>query len=314
MEKKRNLWIIPTNKPSRLYYSISMNNQGLILSKSLKIRSSTLRTQNIYITSNEEIKEWDWIYYKHFGEDIICKYDTKGGLNTNVNEHKDFYKKIILTTDQELIKDGVQEIDEDFLQWFVNNSNCEEVEIGEGIRCEDEWIDNEDGGEIFQHQYCCYKIIIPSEKPKQVWEQIIEDCGGEEEFMKSAGLLPKQKTLNLDNLESKLDNALEKETEESLTSWLQEKRSKMENKETIEEASIRIYPDNIIQLGNETSYNAALIKRKDFIDGAKLQQERMYSEEDMHKAYCAGSDFDMSCLKDEQYYMFREWFNQFKNK
>jgi hypothetical protein len=40
----------------------------------------------------------------------------------------------------------------------------------------------------------------------------------------------------------------------------------------------------------------------------------MYSEEDMHKAYCAGSDFDMSCLKGEQYYMFKEWFEQFKKK
>jgi hypothetical protein len=48
--------------------------------------------------------------------------------------------------------------------------------------------------------------------------------------------------------------------------------------------------------------------------GAKWQQERMYSEEDLHKAYCAGSDFDMSCLKGEQYYMFKEWFEQFKKK
>ena len=51
-----------------------------------------------------------------------------------------------------------------------------------------------------------------------------------------------------------------------------------------------------------------------FKAGAKWQSERMYSEEDMHKAYCAGSDFDMSCLKDEQYYMFKKWFEQYKKK
>jgi hypothetical protein len=84
---------------------------------------------NIYITNDEEIKEGDWMYYKHFGEDIVCKYDTMNGQNTNVNEHKPFYQKIILTTDQDLIKDGVQAIDDEFLQWFVKNPSCESVEV-----------------------------------------------------------------------------------------------------------------------------------------------------------------------------------------
>jgi hypothetical protein len=30
-------------------------------------------------------------------------------------------KKIILTTDSKLIKDGLQDIDDDFLEWFLNN-------------------------------------------------------------------------------------------------------------------------------------------------------------------------------------------------
>ena len=45
-------------------------------------------------------------------------------------------------------------------------------------------------------------------------------------------------------------------------------------KETIEEAAIRLYPDNIIKLGNETSYNTASLKRKDFINGANVQKEQ----------------------------------------
>jgi hypothetical protein len=54
-----------------------------------------------------------------------------------------------------------------------------------------------------------------------------------------------------------------------------------EIKETLEEAAIRLYPDNIIKLGYETSYNAALLKRKDFIDGGNWMKERRYSEEEV---------------------------------
>jgi flavorubredoxin len=39
------------------------------------------------------------------------------------------YCKIILTTDGDLIKDGVQSIDDEFLEWFVENPSCEEVEV-----------------------------------------------------------------------------------------------------------------------------------------------------------------------------------------
>jgi hypothetical protein len=38
------------------------------------------------------------------------------------------WKKIIITTDPELIKEGVQSIDDEFLEWFVKNPSCEEVE------------------------------------------------------------------------------------------------------------------------------------------------------------------------------------------
>ena len=37
--------------------------------------------------------------------------------------------KVILTTNKLLIKDGVQAIDDEFLEWFVANSSCEHVEV-----------------------------------------------------------------------------------------------------------------------------------------------------------------------------------------
>jgi len=58
--------------------------------------------------------------------------------------------KVILTTNKLLIKDGVQAIGDEFLEWFVKNPNCEYVEV------EKHWeIDN------------WYRIIIPKEEPKQ---------------------------------------------------------------------------------------------------------------------------------------------------
>jgi hypothetical protein len=68
------------------------------------------------------------------------------------------WKKIILTTDQYLITDGVQAIDDEFLEWFVNNPSCEFVEIRKyhsGILS--------DITEITSS----LKIIIPQEEPKQ---------------------------------------------------------------------------------------------------------------------------------------------------
>jgi hypothetical protein len=81
--------------------------------------------QNIYITTDEEIKEGDWVIEFQKG-------DTIGEVHFTNSEYviaNDIQKKIILTTDQDLIKDGVQAIDDEFLEWFVKNPSCESVEV-----------------------------------------------------------------------------------------------------------------------------------------------------------------------------------------
>ena len=139
MEKKRNLWVIPTDKPSRLKKD---SEYAKTVSYALSRLPLTWRfAQNIYITNDEEIKEGDWYYY--FGH--IVKYDSdENTLTPNC-------KKIILTTDIELIKDGVQEINDAFLEWFVDNPSCESVKI-------------EDYGNLYNFRYL---ILIPQEEPKQ---------------------------------------------------------------------------------------------------------------------------------------------------
>jgi hypothetical protein len=75
----------------------------------------------VYITSDEE-GIYDKDYYLYEGSVFQARPRDEGN----------FKNKVILTTDQDLIKDGVQKIDDEFLQFFVKNPSCEEVEIVEG--------------------------------------------------------------------------------------------------------------------------------------------------------------------------------------
>ena len=134
----KNVHVLPTDKPSRLHFD-----DKLFLSTSIQISkniNSIVEGRNIYITNDEEIKVGDWVITPT--NDVIqwAKVFQPDG------------KKIILTTDQDLINDGVQPIDDEFLDWFFKNPNCEEVEIENG------W-----GLEIdIETPY--YKIIIPKEE------------------------------------------------------------------------------------------------------------------------------------------------------
>ena len=122
----KNIHLIQTDKPSSLH---NKNGElGNYPSTKLYIEDFKGNQHNsfhIYITSDEEIKEEDW--FMDVDELEILKASENVELHL-VNVLKPNYKKIILTTDQDLIKDGVQSIEDDFLEWFVNNPRCEWVE------------------------------------------------------------------------------------------------------------------------------------------------------------------------------------------
>ena len=102
--------------------------------------------QNIYITSDEEIKEGDW-----FLEKAGRQYPIHWNGVDKLNRH---CKKIILTTDPLL--DGVQAIDDEFLEWFTKNPSREYVNfISYG---------NEKGTKD-------YELIIPKQVPNQTDEK-----------------------------------------------------------------------------------------------------------------------------------------------
>jgi|688.fasta_scaffold457103_2 hypothetical protein len=225
----KNVHILPTDKPSRLAGSEYITNEQGIDKRVLKFKlwdklipNKDLKDigyipQNTYITSEEEIKKGDWFSHKQINYLRV----------SNSNAIPMDAKKIILTTDQDLIEDGVQAIDDEFLEWFVKNPSCEWVEV-----------------ELFpKFSNNLYGIIIPQGEPKQ---ETLEEAAG---------------------------NYASKKLQRPIT----------------------IY--------NPLESNVA--EYVGFIEGAKWQQERMYSEEELEVAFFEGRENTLS---------FNEWFEQFKKK
>jgi hypothetical protein len=119
--------------------------------------------KELFITNDEEIKEGDWCvdtYKLKNNHNPIFKWSDKFKVDA---------KKIILTTDQELIKDGVQAIDDEFLEWFVKNPSCESVEIDSKliVKQTKPLIQHQGNKLIVVPHKIKYKIIIPKKEPKQ---------------------------------------------------------------------------------------------------------------------------------------------------
>ena len=113
----KNIHILPTDKPSRL---IQAENDELMLLNELYENTHNIN-KHIYITSDKKIKNRDW----YIADNKVYR--------ASVDHMPELYtyscKKIILTTNDQLIKEGVQAIDDEFLNWFVKNPSCEEVEV-----------------------------------------------------------------------------------------------------------------------------------------------------------------------------------------
>ena len=128
----KNVHILPTDRPSRL---IKAENDELMLLNELYENTYNIN-KHIYITSDEEIKDGEWHLHYYESKPVISK--SHNGASKVINEKaKRFgYKKIILTTDDQLIKDGVQEIDDEFLEWFCSKNG--QVDFVKIVSIEDE--------------------------------------------------------------------------------------------------------------------------------------------------------------------------------
>ena len=121
----KNIFLLPTDQPSRLhYYTIGVEDHRLIMDWVLSKEPLNWKTaSHIYITSDKKIEKGDWCY------SIRDKCINRCENPIPALEEALQYKVIILTTDPKLIADGIQEIDDKFLEWFIKNSTCEFVDI-----------------------------------------------------------------------------------------------------------------------------------------------------------------------------------------
>ena len=169
----KNLYILSTDKPSRLVKIYNdVNRETFTLKLDVEVNDSFKEYVNIYITSDEEIKDvrphkGRWHLEK---ENILNKFPN---YLTDLSE----CKLVIMTTDQDLINDGVQAIDDEFLEWFVKNPSCEFINIeelyfhGSGYYKASELSEQEKEKYSFMKTY---KIIIPS---SEIWKDIPEFDG-----------------------------------------------------------------------------------------------------------------------------------------
>jgi hypothetical protein len=286
----KNLYILPTNKPSRLVKIYNdVNRETFTLKLDVEVNDSFKEYVNIYITSDEEITGFEndvWVY----NNGRVWFWQNTMALRSNNKP-----KKIILTTDQDLIKDGVQEIDDEFLEWFVENPNCEEVEVEKYFH---------EVGDTYD-----YEIIIPKEDTEISKEEPI-NC-------------PKCRTSNFKNCHSIHCPMRKKEPKQTVQEYEQQGLEKysheLESKqEALEEAAKKwVFEIN----GNKWSNNdnTAGDNYGSFITGAKWQQkqdENLYSEEDLREAFRQGEQnisysetYGLDSNLTEQ-----QWFEQFKNK
>ena len=161
----KNIYVIPTDKPSRLYSKDGNHILDTTMAIDWYISSACYKPHNIYITTSKDIEVGDYYYLPRVNSIYKCIEDATG-LNL---ERRLGVSKIILTTDPELINDGVQGIDDEFLNWFIKNPGCDyvKVEVTE-ISC---IIPN--FGDVDK-----YRIVIPKEEPKQITSLDGDGLGG----------------------------------------------------------------------------------------------------------------------------------------
>ena len=176
----KNIHLIPTDKPSVLIKDF--NNKFLLTNGDIQSLRDGYQFKHIYITSDDEIKTDNWYL------------DDTNSVRQAITEcesywtHRKKYQKIILTTDQDLIKDGVRAIDDTFLEWFVKNPSCESVEtvIEKMFPMYESFPESINKPPFYGNLK--YKIIIPKEEPKQELERgiIITHIGKQETLEEAA--------------------------------------------------------------------------------------------------------------------------------
>jgi hypothetical protein len=250
----KNLYLISTNRPSRLVLDTINNN--LFLTTTEDFGTDIMKFQNIYITNDEPIKNW----YIRNGNLYRCS-------GITIPQEND--KNVIMTTSQDLIEDGVQAISEEFLEWFVHNADDSGVLFD---RCE---VEKEKVilGEVLGTTYIDYnyKIIIPQETNKTHYLDELPNMDKD--------VLLKMWNAAMPKLEPKQETTLEEVAESRYGTDMDSIRGS------------KIYDLNA-DVKRGFVAGAKWQQEHGQKVGHNVQVERMYSEEDMLKCWNACERFE----------------------
>lgn len=345
---EKNIFVLSTDKPSRLHVtlkapddydhhnkSLNVDRSKWILYDKPKGSGKRIFARNIYITSNEEIKEGDWYYLPKENKFAKCPKTLKLYSVT-----PQWTQKIILTNNEDLIKDGVQPISDEFLKWFCDNSQLEFVEVQKVKDVTDR---------AWYNTILCrsiYKTIIQKEelKTSEEWQKqysqvtVLDPDGWDRKNFQYSWFEEKitygeynlrlsRSTAIRQNPKEELERGItithtgktfedsikrvDSEIEEMSNDWDTMSQQTGSKQQTLEEAS-KDYIENTMKfsfnsLETKTQANR-MLKCAEF--GAKWQQERSYSEEEVkhliHQA-CHHSGVYI-------FHGFEKWFKRFKKK
>jgi hypothetical protein len=301
----KNLHLIKTDKKSRLFTA----NQKLVFDN-INPPTECITAQHLYITSDDYPINGQICLVS---ENHLSKYNS---LYTSIEELNAQWKKIILTTDTDLIKEGVQPISDEFLEWFVKNPSCKFVTVT-----------NLYGD--FQPVKYDYKIIIPQEESKTgslaecikgVVKNQLDTISDLEQQIKKypiGGYAPGNYTCICVNC--KVEFFGDKRAVQCEPCAVKMVNTKIEGKkdsyqiekpkpilgvdyeysiddeglcieipiikqQTVEEIIEKMFPFT----DDDAENRIITIKRLYWIDGVKWQQERSYNEEDLKEAFING--------------------------
>jgi hypothetical protein len=284
----KNIHVLPTLQPSRLWKNNLL--QGILVLNEDALLFNT--AQNIYITSNKEIKDSEI-------DTKVCIFKSDKGMITCLSG-KGYgrvktigkYYEVILTTDVDLIANGVQAIDDEFLEWFVKNPSCEEVKTNyiqePCLNCEWNYDSCPNSEECLKSKY---KIIIPKEEPK--FEDSIENSIN---IMSIANSMFSKK----EEPKQEFPQFGTKEFNDLASTYFGGKPKQ----ETLEDAAEKWFKE----IGGEASFMKAI----EF--GIKWQQEQnknKYSEEEVYNII--EQSLNNYHLKTNKGYL-KQWFEKFKKK
>lgn len=132
MEKKCKVVLLETDKETNIFKDRGKLFYSELEPQTGKSINSIVDRLFMYILSYDEIKERDWVYeyvpvgQKPYISEIhkVISIDKKEGI-IEFEEHTvgiGFYKKIIATTNPDLIKEGIYLIHDEFIEEHCNNT------------------------------------------------------------------------------------------------------------------------------------------------------------------------------------------------